>query len=78
MDPSKAYGCLPHDLLIAKFDAYGLDKPSLNLVNGRLRFSDTKGKNGSSYSDWTNVNRGIPQRSILGFYFLIIFSMLFF
>ena len=44
MDPSKAYGCLPHDLLIAKFDAYGLDKPSLNLVNGRLHFSDTKGK----------------------------------
>ena len=25
-----------------------------------------KGKNGSSYSDWANANRGAPQRSILG------------
>ena len=38
IDFSKVYDCLPHDLLIAKLDAYGLDKPSLNLVNGYLRF----------------------------------------
>ena len=37
MDLSKAYDCLPCDLLIAKVEAYGLDKPSLNLVNGYLR-----------------------------------------
>ena len=47
---SKAYNSLPHDLLIVKLETYGLDKPSL----------------GSSYSDWANVTRGIPQRSILG------------
>ena len=45
MDLSKAYGCLPHDLLIAKLDAYDLGKPSLNLVNGLPTFSETKGKN---------------------------------
>ena len=33
MDLSRAYDCLPHDLLIAKHEAYGPDKPSLNLVN---------------------------------------------
>ena len=38
MDLSKAYDCWSHDLLIAKLEAYGLDKPSLNLVNGHLRF----------------------------------------
>ena len=28
MDLSKASGCLPHDLIIANFDAYGLSKSS--------------------------------------------------
>ena len=29
MDFSKAYDCLPHDLIIAKLEAYGLDMNSL-------------------------------------------------
>ena len=37
IDRWKAYDCLPLDLLIAKLEAYSLDKPSLNLVNGYLR-----------------------------------------
>ena len=32
MDLSKAYGCLSHDLIIAKFEAYGLSKSSLSLL----------------------------------------------
>ena len=32
MDLSKVYDCLPHDLLIAKLEAYGLDNGSLNLL----------------------------------------------
>ena len=63
MDLSKAYGCLPHDLLIARLDAYDLDKPSLNLVNGYLRFRKQREKIGSSYSNWANVTRDISQRS---------------
>ena len=38
MDLSKVYNSLPHDNLIVKLETYGLDKPSLNLVNGHLRF----------------------------------------
>ena len=61
MDLSKAYDCLPHDLLIAKLDVYGLDKPSLNFVNGYMGFRTARKKIGSSYSDWANVTRGIPR-----------------
>ena len=32
MDLSKAYDCLPHDLLIAKLGAYGLDRSRLGLL----------------------------------------------
>ena len=59
VDLSKAYNCWPHDILIAKLEAYGL-----NLVNGYLRFRKQK-KIESLYKDWANVTRGIPQRSIL-------------
>ena len=34
MDLSKAYDCTPHDLLIAKLEAYSLDKTSLHLLIG--------------------------------------------
>ena len=30
MDLSKAYDSLPHDLLVAKFEAHGIDKNGLN------------------------------------------------
>ena len=35
---SLSYDCFPHDILIAKLEAYGLDKPSLSLVNDSLSF----------------------------------------
>ena len=57
---------MPHDLSIAKTEGYVLNKTSLNLVNGYLRFWKQRKEIGSSYSDWDNVTRGFPQRSILG------------
>ena len=36
MDLPKAYDCTPHDLLIAKLEAYGLDKSSLHLLRDCL------------------------------------------
>ena len=45
---SKAYDCLPHDLITAKIEAHGFDSISLKLF--QLFFiSETKSKNRISY-----------------------------
>ena len=36
MDLSKAYDCLPHNLLLAKLKAYGFDKSSFDLIRSYL------------------------------------------
>ena len=66
MDLSKAYDCLPHDLLIAKFEAYGIGKSGLNLLLSYLSNRKQRTKVNSSYSDWYEIVRGVPQGSILG------------
>ena len=63
MDLSKAYDCLPHDLLVAKFETYIIDKTGLNLIHNYL---SNRTKINSSYSDWYDIIRGVPQGSILG------------
>ena len=66
MDLSKAYDCLPHDLLIAKLEAYGLDTAILSVLKNYLANRKQSTKVGSSYSDWFEFIRRIPQGSILG------------
>ena len=66
MDLSKAYDCLPHDLIIAKFEAYGLDQKSLNLLLNYLENRQQRTRIGSSYSSWFDVSRGFPQGSTGG------------
>ena len=51
MDLSKAYDPLPQDLLVAKFEAYGIDKNGLNLVHEYLKNCKQRTKTRSSYSD---------------------------
>ena len=49
MDLSKAYDCLPHDL-IAKLDAYGAGSNSFKLVYSYLTDRKQKDKVGTSFN----------------------------
>ena len=65
-DLSKAFDCLKHDLLIAKLNAYGFTYESLKLINNYLSERKHRTKVGSSFSEWLELNLGVPQGSILG------------
>ena len=53
MDLSKAFDCLPHDLILLKLEAYGLSEKSINLLNSYLsgRKQCVKVKNMCSWVD---------------------------
>ena len=64
-DLSKAFVCLPRELLIAKLDAYAFDKSSLKLVHSYLSNRKQRVKINDKYSSWSKILFGVPQRSIL-------------
>ena len=63
---SKAYDCIPHDLLIAKSEAYGFKKNVLKLVHSYLTDRTQSVKIGSTYSSPQHISIGVPQGSVLG------------
>ena len=66
MDLSKAYDCLPHDLLIAKLEAYGFSNDSLQLLFSYLKSRYQWVKIGSCKSARQKIKIGAPQGSALG------------
>ena len=65
-DPSKAFGCVPHDLLLAKLATYGIDD---NLIL-YIHFYLLNGKQclciNNILSEFNKVISGVPQGSIVG------------
>ena len=66
MDLFKSYDCIPHDLLIAKLNAYVIDSVGLLLISDYLSRRKQRTKIGSSYSSWHDIIRGVPRGSLLG------------
>ena len=65
-DLSKAFDCLNHDLLIAKFEAYGFNIEALTFIQDYLSNRSQRTKVNSEYSSYRDIKYGVPQRSILG------------
>ena len=65
-DLSKAFDTLPHDLLIAKLNSYGVSYHALEFLFDYLSNRKQRCKVGSAYSSWANITSGVPQGSVLG------------
>ena len=72
-DLSKAFDCINHELLIAKLHAYGFSLESLTFIQSYLTNRIQRVKINSSFSEYSNVESGVPQGSISGPLFFNIF-----
>ena len=66
MDLSKAFDCIPHDILIAKMHAYGFSLKCLTFFYSYLKRRKQNVKIGNTYSIFQILLSGVPQGSILG------------
>ena len=65
-DLSKTFGCLRHDLSIAKLTPYGFDQLSLCFIFSYLSDRTKKTKVNNAHSSYPNIKYFVPQGSILG------------
>ena len=66
MDLSKAFDCLPHDILLDKLSFYGDSSHSVSLLKSYLTNRKQQIQISSILSGWTDIQKGVPQGSILG------------
>ena len=73
MDLSKVFDCLPHELLLAKLHAYGVNIKSLKLLQDYLSSRTQRVKIDPTFSSWLTILQYVPQRSTLDPLFFNIF-----
>ena len=65
-DLSKAFDCIDHNLLMAKLNAYGFEKQSLNYIYSYLKKRKQRTKVDSAVSSWQMLFSVVSQGSVLG------------
>ena len=66
MDLSKAFDCIPYDLLIANLHAYGFNKKALTFLYSYLKRRKQSVKINDTENFFQILLSGVPQGSILG------------
>ena len=66
MDVSKAFDSMPQGLLIAKLHAYGMSKNACSMIVSYSSNRRQRVKISGEASNWSTINRGVPQGSVLG------------
>ena len=64
---------MPHDLLIAKFKAYGVEDQSIKIIKSYLTDREQRVLIGNVHTSWKTTIKGVPQGSVLGPIFFNVF-----
>ena len=72
-DIMKAFDSVHYDVLMRKLSAFGFDKKLLSLINSYLSGRTQSVKINSAISNQKNVTSGVPQGSVLGPIFFLLF-----
>ena len=65
-DLSKAFDCLPHNLLLEKIRLYNFSQSALDLLQNYLSDRLQRVKIGQNLSQWKPLRKGVPQGSVIG------------
>lgn len=76
-DWPKAFGCVPHDLLIAKLTTYGLNSDLLCYVYSYLKDHKKLCLKNNEQSEFDTIISGVPKAQFSDQLYLIFFSMTF-
>ena len=63
---SKAFDCVPHDLLIAKLEAYGINENLLTYIDSYLSNRKQCARINNVTNGFETIISGVPQGSIVG------------
>ena len=60
---SKAFDCLPHDLILEQIKYYGLSDHAISLMRNYLSPLLQRVKLNAAFSTWKKVSSGVPQKA---------------
>ena len=64
---------MPHELLIAKFKAYGVLDQAINIIKSYFSDREQHVRIGNVHSSWKTTIRGVSQSSVIGPIFFNVF-----